>query len=223
MSMEISKEKMETINKMCDEHKDLSLIGEKYIIRPFKDWYDFLNEGTELCHAVHYYAVDKYSKGVDFLFTMRKADTPDMPYITLEFDMGGNLLLAKKQYNMRVDGEYELEFIEKFRREILMPYVIEQQKSKTYLGVLENFCKEFGSYITKDWKENHLSIYIHLKEKPLRVVCFGLGKVNWSGECAPEYPFCKSLQALLTEIPKDVEDIKVDFNCGKMCYVNLKL
>ncbi len=126
MSMEISKEKMETINKMCDKHTDLSLIGEKYIIRPFEDWYDFLNEGTELHHAVHYYAVNKYSKGEDFLFAMRKADAPDMPYITLEFDMGGNLLLAKKQHNMCVDGEDELEFIENFKNNVLMTYIMKK-------------------------------------------------------------------------------------------------
>jgi len=102
-----------------------------------------------------------------------------------------------------------------------MPYVIEQKKDRTYLHLLEDFCKSFASYVTGNWKENHLNIYIHLRDEPIRIACYGLGKVNWSGEPESEEPYYNSLQALLPELPKGVVDIHVEYNCGRMCNVNL--
>lgn len=219
--LQITKENFDAVNAMTEKHKHLSLVGEKYIIQPFKDWYDFLKEGDQLRHAVAYYAINRYKNGYDYLFVMRKADSPDTPYITLEFNRDGDLTLAKKLHNVSVSDEEELAFINEFRKKVLMPYIIEQKKSTTYLHLLETFCRDFGSYVTGNWKENHLNIYIHLREDPLRIACYGLGKVNWSGESDPEYPFHKSLQALLPEIPKGVQDIHVEFNCGGMHNVNL--
>jgi len=221
MEMKISKAEFDTVNAMTEKHKGLSLNGEKYIIRPFKDWYDFLKEGDALRHAVHYYAIHQYKDGEDYLFVMRKADDPETPFITLEFNLDGKLIQARKLHNEIAKGEDELAFINEFRRKVLMPYVIEQKKNKTYLHLLEDFCKSFASYVTGNWKENHLNIYIHLREDPLRIACYGLGKVNWSGEPDPEDPYYKSLQTLLPELPKGVMDIHVEFNCGRMCNVNL--
>lgn len=223
MEMRIHKDEFNAVNAVAEKHKNLSLTGEKYLIRPFKDWYDFLKEGSELHHAVHYYAINQYRRGEDYLFAMRKAEEPDTPFITLEFDLDGNLKQARKLHNALAKEEDELAFINEFRKKVLMPYVIEQKKSTTYLHLLETFCKDFGSYVTGNWKENHLNIYIHLREDPLRIACYGLGKVNWSGESDPEYPFHKSLQALLPEIPKGVQDIHVEFNCGRMFNVNLSV
>ena len=221
MEMRIYKDEFNAVNAMAEKHKDLSLSGDKYLIRPFKDWYDFLKEGSELHHAVHYYAINQYRRGEDYLFAMRKTDEPDAPFITLEFDLDGNLKQARKLNNALAKEEDELAFVNEFRKKVLMPYIIEQKKSTTYLHLLETFCKEFGSYVTGNWKENHLNIYIHLREEPLRIACYGLGKVNWSGESDPEYPFHKSLQELLPEIPKGVQDIHVEYNCGRMYNVNL--
>lgn len=219
--MQITQADFDAVNAMTEKHKALVLAGDNYIIRPFKDWYDFLKEGRELRHAVQYYALHRYRIGHDYLFVMRRADIPDTPFITLEFDTNGNLTLAKKLHNESVKDESELAFIHEFRKKVLMPYIIEQKKGTTYLHLLEKFCKEFGSYVTGNWKENHLNIYIHLREDPLRIACYGLGKVNWSGEADPEDPFYNSLQTLLPEIPKGVQDIHVEFNCGRMCNVNL--
>lgn len=221
MEMKISKSEFDAVNAMAESHKHLFLNGEKYIIRSFKDWYDFLKEGSALRHAVHYYAIHQYIGGEDYLFAMRKADEPDTPFITLEFDPEGKLRQSRKLNNLPAKEEDEVEFINEFCKKVLMPHIIEQKKSTTYLRLLEVFCKDFGSYVTGNWKENHLNIYIHLREDPLRIACYGLGKVNWSGESDPEYPFHKSLQALLPEIPKGVQDIHVEFNCGRMHNVNL--
>lgn len=221
MEMKISKDEFNAVNAMTEKHKGLCLNGEKYIICPFKDWYDFLNEGKELRHAVHYYAIHQYIGGEDYLFAMRKTDDFDTPFITLEFNLDGKLIQARKLHNELAKDEDELAFINEFRKKVLMPYVIEQKKDKTYLHLLEDFCKSFASYVTGNWKENHLNIYIHLRENPLRIACYGLGKVNWSGEPDMDYPFHKSLQTLLPELPKDVMEIHVEFNCGTMQNVNL--
>lgn len=223
MEMKISKAEFDAVNAMTEKHRHLSLNGDKYIIRPFKDWYDFLKEGDKLRHAVHYYAIHQYIGCEDYLFAMRDANDPETPFITLEFDLDGKLRQARKLNNAIAKEEDELAFINRFRKEVLMPYIIEQKKDTTYLHLLETFCKDFGSYVTGNWRENHLNIYIHLREDPLRIACYGLGKVNWSGESDPEYPFHKSLQALLPEIPKGVQDIHVEFNCGRMYNVNLSV
>lgn len=221
MEMKISKAEFDAVNAMAESHKHLFLNGEKYIIRPFKDWNDFLNEASELHHAVHYYAIYQYIGSKDYLFAMRKTGEPDTPFITLEFDSDGKLKQARKLHNLPAKEDDEAAFINEFQRKVLMAHIIEQKKNKTYLHILEDFCKDFASYVTSNWKENHLNIYIHLREDPLRIACYGLGKVNWSGESDPEYPFHKSLQTLLPEIPSGIRDIHVEFNCGRMYNVNL--
>ena len=218
--IQITKDEFNAVNMMAEKHKHLSLEGEKYIIRPFKDWYEFMKEGDALRHAVAYYAINRYRIGHDFLFVMRKKDAPNTPYITLEFDRNGELTLAKMLHNKSVVDEIEIAFIHEFREKVLTPYITGESKQVPYMQLLENFCKDFGSYVTGNWKENHLNIYIHLREDPLRIACYGLGKVNWSGESDAEYPFHKSLQALLPEIPKGVQDIHVEFNCGAMRNIN---
>ena len=129
--LQITKENFDAINAMTDKHRHLCLTGDKYIIRPFKDWYEFLKEGDSLRHAVAYYAINRYRIGRDYLFVMRKADDPDTPYITLEFDPDGELTLAKMLHNKNVDDASAASFIVEFRKKVLMPYIIEQKKSTT--------------------------------------------------------------------------------------------
>lgn len=69
MEMRIHKDEFNAVNAVAEKHKGLSLSREKYLIRPFKDWYDFLKEGSELHHAVHYYAINQYRKGLDYLLS----------------------------------------------------------------------------------------------------------------------------------------------------------
>ncbi len=123
MEFIISKDEFDRINTVAEKHKDIKLEGDKYIIRPFKDWYECLKEGRELRHAVHYYAKLKYAQGEDYLFVMRRADEPNIPFITLEFDIEGKLLLAKKLNNYNAVEKDEVKFIEKFRKEVLLPYI----------------------------------------------------------------------------------------------------
>lgn len=123
MAYTISKEDFDAVNTMCERHKNITMVGDQYLIRPFKDWFDFLKEGDTLHHFVYHYAVSRYSKGEDFLFAMRRIDEPETPYITLEFGVSGNLYQARMKYCRQVTEPDQLAFIQHFIDEILMPYV----------------------------------------------------------------------------------------------------
>ena len=123
--MQICKEDFDTINAAAYEHRELLLKGDKFIIRPFKDWFDILKESREQKHAVAAFAKNRYGIGLDYLFAMRKADDPETPYITLEFLRDGRLSQCRKQNCKPVTDADELAFVEEFRTEILLPYIKE--------------------------------------------------------------------------------------------------
>ena len=62
--------------------EELSYSGNKYIIRPFKDAYDFINESAVLGHCVKTY-IKRCADGETNIFGIRRADEPDQPYYTL--------------------------------------------------------------------------------------------------------------------------------------------
>lgn len=126
MVINVSEDEKRAIKAMAESHKDLCFIGEKFLIRPFKDWDEFLKEGTDLCHAIHYYANNQYRKGEDYLFTMRNVNEPDIPFASLEFGLDGSLLQACKLHNAPARKKEERAAIEAFRTKVLMPYVRER-------------------------------------------------------------------------------------------------
>ena len=123
MAYIISKEDFDAVNTMCKKHRDITLVGDQYLIRPFKDWFDFLKEGDALHHFVYHYAVSRYSKGEDFLFVMRRIEKPEMPYITLEFGASGNLRHARTEYCREITESDQYAFIQRFIDEVLIPHV----------------------------------------------------------------------------------------------------
>ena len=123
--MQICKEDFDAINAAAYEHRELLLKGDKFIIRPFKDWFDILKESREQKHAVAAFAKNRYGIGLDYLFAMRKTDDPETPYITLEFLRDGRLSQCRKQHCKPVTDADELAFVEEFRTKILLPYIKE--------------------------------------------------------------------------------------------------
>ncbi len=162
-----------------------------------------------------------YARGKDYLFVMRRVNEPDTPFITLEFDLDGTLLLAKKLNNLDAKEKDEVEFIERFRLEALMPY-INKQNNRNYINLLDEFCKEFAPYVADNWWENHLNIYIYLDEEPARIVCYGLDRANWLGISNSDYSFDESLQELISEVPTGTQEIYVQFTCGRMDKIKLR-
>lgn len=98
--------------------------NEEYIIKPFKDWYDILEEGRLMRHDIVRMARDIYTKGEDYLFAMRKTSNPDTPYISLEFNKEGMLMCIRKKDCAPVRDEKEIEFAKRFGEEILKPYIL---------------------------------------------------------------------------------------------------
>mgnify|MGYP000694850188 CR=1 FL=1 len=82
-------EERKKVDELTKAHQNLGLEGENYLIRPFQDMAEIEREGELLHHAIAYYAIDRYAKGKDYLFAMRKASEPDTPFISLEFSSAG--------------------------------------------------------------------------------------------------------------------------------------
>ena len=59
-----------------------------YLIRPPKDFQEFIDEGVSLLHCVctnQYYI--KHVEGSNLIFFVRKNDNPDEPFCTVEYDV----------------------------------------------------------------------------------------------------------------------------------------
>lgn len=82
---------------------------------------------------------------------------------------------------------------------------------------LENFCKKFASYVTGNWRENHLHIYVNvIKDNPVEISCYGLGKVNFNSELEKDYPFYKDCIELIESFPENKDMLSVEFFCGRI-------
>lgn len=91
------------------------------------------------------------------------------------------------------------------------------------MEALEAFCRKFAPYVTGNWRENHLNIYIRAYEDPVEVACYGLGKANWRGSVEPYEPFYEELQAVLRNLPEGYNDVSAEFNCGRLFNVKLEV
>lgn len=145
---------------------------------------------------------DKILKIKDFLGQEKEVIPKLFLYEVSDF-MGRKMTIPGIQLYTREDG-------------LLMPYATLTKSFGEFIGA-----KNCAYIDTNNYSFAPQLLTIHLREDPLRIACYGLGKVNWSGESDSEYPFHKSLQALLPEIPKGADDIHVEFNCGRMFNVNL--
>lgn len=70
------------------QYKRLSIYAwecDGITIRPAKSAYELKSEGKQLRHCVYSYC-DKYVKGTDLIFFIRRAETPDQSWYTLDLD-----------------------------------------------------------------------------------------------------------------------------------------
>ena len=82
-------EERKKVDEITKAHQNLGLEGENYLIRPFQDMAEIEREGELLHPAIDYYSIDRYAKGMDYLFAMRIASEPVSAFISLEFSSGG--------------------------------------------------------------------------------------------------------------------------------------
>ena len=106
-----------------EKHKDLYLENDDYIIRAYKSYDELVAEGNALQNAIAHFTLTRYSNGEDILFTFRLAKEPDKSYGALEFTPEGDLRLAEYARLERISSQYELCFIETFRRVVLLPFL----------------------------------------------------------------------------------------------------
>ena len=86
---------------------------------------------------------------------------------------------------------------------------------------VEQFCKKFANYVTGNWRDNHLHIYVDIGSGQPRISCYGLGKVNYRGDVHPEDPFYEALLDLIKTFPEKARMLSVEFFCGKICKVEI--
>ena len=124
----MGKELIQKIEAKIAAHQPLQLQNDKYIIRAFTSYGEIVDEGIALKNAIAEYAKQRYSKGDDYLFLFRKADSPDVPYGALEFTRNGICRIAQREMCYLLKDPDELAFIEQFQNEILTPYISEGKK-----------------------------------------------------------------------------------------------
>ena len=61
---------------------------------------------------------------------MRSVEKADTPFITIEFDVHGNLVQAVKLHNSPIKDADESDFINHFREKILLPYLLKLKDEK---------------------------------------------------------------------------------------------
>ena len=101
-------------------------------------------------------------------------------------------------------------------------------------NAIENLCKKFAPYVTGNFRENHLNIYIRkqsseykdgkwiLIDKPC-LSCYGLGKVNWSGLVEEYEPFYEEFRKVLEMMPEKCYEIHVEYFCGRINKIEKEL
>jgi hypothetical protein len=70
-------------------HQSYYYEDDKYLIRPPKDFNEFIKEGTKLLHCVcsnGYYK--EHVEGTRLIFFIRQKKKPNTPYYTVEYDSG---------------------------------------------------------------------------------------------------------------------------------------
>lgn len=108
--------------KKCSEYSDVNMSSEEYLIRFPHSLNELIYEGSTMHHCVASYA-DRVIAGSSIIFFMRKADEPDEPYITMEFDRKGNLVQARKSRNASINNKAETDFIKQFQKNTLIPEI----------------------------------------------------------------------------------------------------
>jgi len=114
--------KAEAFDKKCNEYSDVRISSNRYLIRFPKDLTELIMEGSTMHHCVASYA-DRVIDGTSIIFFMRKADEPETPYITMEFNRDGNLVQARKSRNAAIANNEESAFIRQFQKEVLLPNI----------------------------------------------------------------------------------------------------
>ena len=98
-------------------------------------------------------------------------------------------------------------------------------------NAIEKLCEKFAPYVTGNFRDNHLNIYIRkestqcingkwIKVDDPSISCFALGKVNWSGTVEKDLPFYEEFRKVLDMMPEKCCEIHVEYFCGRINKIN---
>lgn len=88
---------------------------------------DIRIEGRTLHHCVGTY-VERVAKGKTNIFFVRKEETPEVPYFTMEINMDGVMIQCRGKYNCSMPDDVKA-FAEAFTA-VVKQYFIEQKMEK---------------------------------------------------------------------------------------------
>lgn len=109
------------VNDVCKTLKKYEYKGEKYMISSPENIYDIVREGTILQHCVHTcdYYFDRIQRRETYLLFLRRVESPDTPYYTIEAEPNGNIRQKRTTGdNQNKDIEDAKKFLKEWQKEI---------------------------------------------------------------------------------------------------------
>ena len=116
----INKEKEKRIISQEDKIREIEKLSNPYytIVVP-SCLEDFTKEGKMQNNCVGYYYHDNIERGTDFIYFIRKSETPDQSYITCRFNTSWNETVERRtKNNNSVNDDCALELIKKIDEKI---------------------------------------------------------------------------------------------------------
>jgi len=115
------RKKFKNVDKVLPTLAKYELVGKEYAIVAPKDVFDIVREGTILKHCVHTcdYYFDRISRRESYLLFLRRAQSPETPWYTLEVEPGGNIRQKRTTGdNQNEDFKNALGFLKQWQKEI---------------------------------------------------------------------------------------------------------
>lgn len=123
------------VNAVLPGIKKFEYASGKYMIVTPDEILDIVKEGTALSHCVHTcdFYFDRIQKHETYLFFLRKAEAPDVPWYTLEVEPSGNIRQKRTTGdNQNKDFEEAVEFLKEWQKVFVSRLTKEEKK----LGIL---------------------------------------------------------------------------------------
>lgn len=117
---EMLEKKWPEVNKILPRLQKYEYSDGKYTILAPKGIIDIVKEGTALQHCVHTcdFYFDRIQRDESYLFFLRKTDSVDVPWYTLEVEPSGNIRQKRTTGdNQNKDFEDAVKFLKKWQKE----------------------------------------------------------------------------------------------------------
>lgn len=98
--------------------KNIRLEGKEYIIAPIMSWEELFAESKYLRHCVASYA-DTYSEGRCIIIAVRRASSPQEPFVTVELSSDLKYIRQARGYKNRTPSEQVKEAIESWHKQLV--------------------------------------------------------------------------------------------------------